>query len=1328
LSPVRRTILLVGLVASVAGCAWLLVAQDATPPGFRAYRLRHVDAGDVTDQLDEMLSELGGQHEIVVDRTANRLLVQGSEETQRLATQLIKTLDQPPTAAATPEAPRAPVSVRGYEVPAAELEKTLKELGKQFPPSSGVRFTVDRRTSQLIVAAPADAHRRISSQLGVPSADSAAEASDRGVVRGYALKNTTWREFEDALARSWGNRMERQTSANGEVAIISAVTATGSQPVLHVDRRHNTVAFLGPRDLALAWQRVTSALDRAEDASEQDTQVVPLSRADPDKVKYAVDLIQAVEQRSAQLASAAMPQQPDAAEEEAAAPKPTQDEAAVAVEDAAEGAAESDETAPGETLLAGDEDGGLLGPVSVEYMEGLDIIVLRGHKRDVERVRKIIADIEDVSKLSQPTIEVFELKHIGSQVMSALVTEIYDDILSPRQGQVTIRPLVKPNALLLIGRPEAVELVQKLIIKLDQPVEPETQFEVFQLKYISALDAEEMMTEFFVDGLGDQGGQTQTPRPGLGSRVNIVAEYRSNSLIVQASPSDMQEVRRLIERIDVETIKSTNELRIFRLKNALATDVAPVLQDALNWQLTGRRQPFGQTTGNVFGGQGFGTAQDESARLRSAILTFMTIDSEGKKILESGLMENVRVTADANANSLIITGPAKSMGLIEVLVEQLDTLPSARAQIKVFTIVNGDATALANMLQQMLSEQAQTTQAGAGTLFGQGTINPFLQPGLQTAATLGESTLVPIRFGVDQRTNSIVVTGTEGDLGVVEAILLRLDEESYHEHKTMVYWLANAPALSVAESLNLWLDERAAIFADQLQITPESPDIQWERQVIVVAEEVSNSIIISATPELFDEVKHVVESLDRELPVVKIDVLIAEVILSDAFEFGAEFGLQDSLLFDRSYSVGGGPGYNFNNVPLGDTGGVRDVVLGQALTTFELLRESATEGYGGLVLSASRDSVSMLLRALQEDGRVQILSRPQVTTQDNQEANVFVGEITYRPGLTTQNANTTQTSVEPVEVGLQLRVTPRLRPDGTVVMDVQAVKSRIDEANAVVIDGNVIENIATVSAITTVSAQSGQTIVFAGLIQTDSQQVVRGIPYMSNLPVVGPLFSFTQDRERRTELLIIMTPHVIRDEEELDMFRYAESERMSWCLADVLEVYGNVGLSSRPGNWCPCGGCGYCEICLGNAATPVIFPDTNPTGVVEPVEIEPVPEPVPSEQGTPLLPPPVHSSSIQTTPAGMVRPPIGTPREPPPWRPVGPAAKPTQFPAMPAGYEGNGPARNWETQAFDTAGSDGRPTAPAMWTAAPQQPAQPQETFKRLPPDPNWQSGAARGY
>ena len=137
-----------------------------------------------------------------------------------------------------------------------------------------------------------------------------------------------------------------------------------------------------------------------------------------------------------------------------------------------------------------DEGSGLIGPVRIEFLEGTDTIIIIGHKRDVARVRKIIEDIDQMSKLTLPLVEVHALRFVNSEAVATLVSELYEEILAPRQGQVSIRALVQPNAILLIGRKESVGVVKDLIVKLDRPMPPTSQFEVIRLKHVSAPDAE----------------------------------------------------------------------------------------------------------------------------------------------------------------------------------------------------------------------------------------------------------------------------------------------------------------------------------------------------------------------------------------------------------------------------------------------------------------------------------------------------------------------------------------------------------------------------------------------------------------------------------------------------------------------------------------------------------------------------------------------------------------------------------------------------------------------------------------------------------------------
>ncbi|HTN77866.1 MAG TPA: secretin N-terminal domain-containing protein, partial [Pirellulaceae bacterium] len=719
----------------------------------------------------------------------------------------------------------------------------------------------------------------------------------------------------------------------------------------------------------------------------------------------------------------------------------------------------------------------------------------------------------------------------------------------------------------------------------------------------------------------------------LGTLVKVSTDIRTNSVVVHAGPRDLEEAERLLLSVDVLSSPVQNELRIFKLGNAMASDLAPILQQAI----TGRQAAGagGQQGGAQAGQNAQGTQQEGGttrAQTRLSGLSFITLDAEGRRVLESGILSDVIITADTNSNAILVRGPGKSMELIAALIRELDRLPESEAQIKVFTIVNGDATALGTMLQQLFGQQTGGNQGD------------FAQP--VTAG--GENSLVPLSFAVDSRTNSIIASGASGDLNVVEAILLRLDEGDVRQRKTTVYRLKNAPAIDVANAINQFLTSERAV--QQTVTTAVSPFEQLEREVVVVPEAVSNSLIVSATPRFYEEIARVVEELDARPPMVMIQVLIAEVSLNDQEEFGAEFGLQDSILFDRSTSVGGVgvPGFNFNNQPLGNSNsaqslGTRNDLGTQSLTSFSVGRSNGPLGYGGLVLSASNDSVSILIRALQDSQRLQVLSRPQVMTLDNQSAFVQVGQRVPRITSTTnsQNGITNATVLE--NVGLLLGVTPRISPDGLVVMEIDAEKSQLGPVDtgipiSINENGDVIRSpiINTTLAQTTVSARSGQTVILSGLITKNRSITSRRIPYLSDIPVLGRLFRFDSAVDARTELLIIMTPHIVRNESDAEWLKQVESDRMSWCLADVVEIHGAAsGLSGGHGLW-------------GPANAPVIFPDTNPTGAIGP-DAECYDAPLPLGEGEALPTPGVRpgAMSAPTTPVQPGTSPFPAPKPDP---------------------------------------------------------------------------------
>ncbi len=1120
--PQMRFALLVRRRA-VRCCAWLAIcsccagafAQGEPPPeAFKRYPLRHKAAADVGRMLAELL---GNEVETIVDSRGNQILVRGPDQSQRVAQRLIAALDEP-----TPAQDSGPV-----------------------PNEAG-----GRETQEHFVAL------------------------------------SSWRadQVEPMLRKLLGSRLTRQPSRRGGVE-LTVTDDSGTRVALRVDESRRGLTIVGPEPLASQVVRLVQAQESSRKASAGTVRTVSLRKADPQKVQEALDAYRRGNPSPSGSSQGAQGARVSRGEAARADPRRGENPIFVAQVPAGEAppagappaagtpapsAAETDKTRERLRELGLDLD--------IETLPDLDAIILRGSNRDVNEVLRIIEDIERISAETVPTIEVYPLKHVGSEALAPMLALIQRDLLAGRPGRVSISALNKPNALLLIGWGEAIHSVKELIEKLDQPVEPQTQLRVFRLRHAPASAASTTVQEFFAK------------RTGLGPKVTITPDVRSNSLIVQAAPRDMSEVELLVNRIDTGRSESVNQVRVFRLKNSLALNLATTLQAAMDAHRPGQAGAAGAAG---------------PAGAKSSILELLTVDPEGEKVLKSGILADVRITPDPRANTLVVSAPAESMELVAALIGQMDESPVAVSQIKVFHIVNGDAPSLVLMLKALLPSQMATT------------------PGATLAKAEGETSFAPLRYSVEPRTNSIIAAGSAGDLAILEALLLRLDEKGVQQRKNTVVQLKNAPALDVSDAINQFLRSERQV--QQAAPGTISPFQQIESEVIVVPEPVTNSLIISATPRFYDEIFKMVQKLDAQPPQVLIQVLIAEVTLNDTTQFGVELGLQDGLLFDRSLLGGlvttntsttfgnpptttqtqtiqaasNTPGFDFNNATgtIGNSGSTKSLdtaarTAAQGLSNFAVGRTSPDLGFGGLVLSAGSKSINVLLRALQENQRLDILSRPQVMTIDNQPAFIQVGQKV--PRVTNISISTVgQTSATTLEnVGLMLAVTPRISPDGMVVMEIDAEKSDVaPEIEGIPVgfsaSGQVIRSprYNVTQAQTTISTASGETIVLGGLITKSEQRINRRVPYLSDVPVLGQLFRYDQFQAKRTELLIILTPHVVRNAEDAERLKQIEAARMHWCAADIHAIHGASEFCKR----------GDCPVC--NAKMPVVYPDLNPSGI-----------------------------------------------------------------------------------------------------------------------------------
>jgi type II secretion system protein D len=1082
-----------------------------------------------------------------------------------------------------PVAPLAPVAnnfsqagearLQVYALPTEYVAFVVAQLQSQFGADKRVRITTEPETGRLMVLAPEATHAQIGALVASVNKQSSPVASDvSGRVlssavqsREYKLQRVSWRELEDAVMRIAGPRLSVSTTNNGELAQLQMLTDAGPREVMTVDRRTDTVRMQGsPKDV-FAWSQIVTAVDFAQADPQRPTQIVPINPASPERIETALRLVR--------LASFQQPPQDDQVSGQVPA---NQD----------------DDNAPGMAIGSPDSMGsgtGLIGDVDISFVPEMGIVIVKGGRRDVQRVLEVIEQIKKQSAETTPEIEIYPLKHVNGVALEPILRDLNDKVFTPRQGQISLYALGQPNSLLLIGRPEALAAIKELIVKLDQPLDPNNQLRVFRLVNSSAVDAETLVRNFFSETVPGQAAPANTSALTIGTRIKVVADYRTNSLIVQASPRDIAEVAKLILEIDVESTSAENEIRVFPIKNAVASDLQPILQSAI----TGTASAAAATPGQPQQPQ----AQPSSGSSRAPSSRLMVVPRDGQPV-NSGILAGVTITSNPSINALVVRAPSKSMPLIQALIDQLDQLPSADARIKVFPVVNGDATSLALTLQQVFGLPAT---AGAST-------TSAAAIGLQNLAALtggGESTLVPLRISADTRTNSIIVSGAGSDLEVIEVLLYRLDETGGQQRSNEVIWLRNANASDIFTALNNLLNTQRNVITQQL-ISGQAISLfeRVDREVFLIAEPSTNSIVVSATPRYMQQIRQVIERLDRQQPMVFVEMLIAEVTLDDQFEFGTELGIQDSLLFDRRSASGGTLGSPVFNVltpefPAFNTGSPQrrpQNVAGQGSSGFAMGRTSDL-GYGGLVLAASSESVGLLFRMLQDANRAQILARPTLTTIDNNISVINVGQSIPVLGGTASSVGIVQQNVNYVNAGLTLQIQPRTNEDGLINMIVAISRATIDRANGLEVASGVAGTTGTTLtpafnqtiAQTRVTAYDGQTVVIGGLITKSRSTQSKRIPWLADIPIAGALFRYDKETENRTELLVVMTPRIINanDANKMDMIKMAESSRMSWCLADVLNIYGDKGLSAGNGLW-------------GPATSPTIFPDETPTVEYEP--------------------------------------------------------------------------------------------------------------------------------
>lgn len=483
--------------------------------------------------------------------------------------------------------------------------------------------------------------------------------------------------------------------------------------------------------------------------------------------------------------------------------------------------------------------------------------------------------------------------------------------------------------------------------------------------------------------------------------------------------------------------------------------------------------------------------------------------------LKNFVGKNGQVFSHNATNSLVIIDEAVNIDKMLRLLKEIDS-PRQEEKIEFVSLQHlgaKEAIELLNGIMQADGKDAKTRRSIA-----------------RRGAAAAPGADAGLRMVADERLNRVIMIGPAAEVTAAKDMLSELDKPVPTGNDLIrVYTLQYGVAEEMATTLNALLTGEASVKA-----AAGAKDAAAKGgKVQVVADKPNNALIFVADQADYQRALAVLKKLDVPRPQVYVEAAIVEVFLNNSGDWSITGG------FARDQRIMGEEGYVFGGQALG---GVSP--LGVNLESLASLNGL----FAGAIVtpqSGSLPPLGAILRAIRTNDNVNVLSTPHLLTSDNEEAEIIVGDnVPFLTGQTATSGGNVISSIDRRDVGITLRVTPTINDSNQVRLQIYQEISSVSAQAPSGLDVNQQGLITRKrSAKTNVFVANGQTVAIGGLISEEDSNSESKVPILGDIPIIGWLFKSKKTQRRRTNLVIFMTPHILRNAGEASLRTRDVAER-----------------------------------------------------------------------------------------------------------------------------------------------------------------------------------------